>query len=306
LLEAEVYILILTKKLEEKQMSKPQKRYNIAEIAYPDIREIQKDSDIIMIPTGSCECHGQHLPLGTDTYQTHAIVKRTAELCGVPYCDPVMYGYSPHHIREVGGGIGTVTLRANTYNALMYDIGRSCIHMGFNKIIYVVGHASNLKVMDGMLRQLRYDTGAMVGTCRPFAERYLGVVEDILVGGPEDTPGWHSGELETAQVMAYDESLVRMDRAQECKAITPEWLPKEFKKNDGLPSISLDGYEYFSFMMEHEDFAPEAIMGNPFHATKENGEKCIEAYAQHMAKALTLLKPLKVDVHQREFVNRAL
>ena len=287
-------------------MSDKKRSYNIAELAYPDIRELQKESDIIMIPTGSCECHGQHLPVGTDTYQVHAIVKRTAELTQIPYADPLMYGYSPHHIREVGGGIGTFTLRASTYNAMLYDMGRSAIHMGFNKIIFIIGHASNMKVIDGVLRQLRYDTGAMVGFARPFAERYIGVLEGILEGGPEETPGWHAGELETAQVMAWDESLVRMDRAEVCVAQTPEWLPKEFQKNDGLPVINMDGYEYISFMMEHEDFAPKAIMGNPFRASKEKGEKCIEAYAQHLAKAFNLLKPVKVEVTQREFTNRAL
>ncbi|HWR24275.1 MAG TPA: creatininase family protein [Feifaniaceae bacterium] len=287
-------------------MNEPVKRYNLAELAYPDIREFLKESDIIMIPIGSCECHGQHLPLGTDTYQLHAIVKRTAELTNIPYIDPLMYGYSPHHIREVGGGIGTMTLRASTFNAILYDLGRCAIHAGFSKIIYVVGHASNLKVIDAVFRQLRYDTGAMVGYAKPFAERYMGVVKDILEGGPEETPGWHAGELETSQVMAWDESLVRMDRAEACVAKTPDWLPPEFKKNDGLPVINLDGYEYISFMMEHQDFAPKAIMGNPFRASREKGLRCVEAYAQHLAKAFNLLKPLKVEVHQREFVNRAL
>ncbi|OQB24372.1 MAG: Creatinine amidohydrolase [Firmicutes bacterium ADurb.Bin182] len=287
-------------------MSKPVKRYNLAELAYPDIREFLKESDIIMIPVGSCECHGQHLPLGTDTYQLHAIVKRTAELTNIPYTDPLMYGYSPHHIREVGGGIGTMTLRASTLNAILYDLGRCAIHAGFNKIMYIFGHASNLKVIDAVLRQIRYDTGAMVGYAKPFAERYMGVVKDILEGGPEETPGWHAGELETAQVMAWDESLVRMDRAETCVAKTPDWLPKEFKKNDGLPVINLDGYEYISFMMEHQDFAPKAIMGNPFRASKEKGERCVEAYAQHLAKAFNLLKPIKVEVKHREFENRAL
>jgi creatinine amidohydrolase len=44
------------------------KRYNLAEMAYPDIQEFLKDSDVIMIPFGSCEMHGQHLPLGTDSF----------------------------------------------------------------------------------------------------------------------------------------------------------------------------------------------------------------------------------------------
>ena len=282
------------------------KRYNIAEMMYPDIQEFLKESDVIMIPFASCEMHGQHLPLGTDTYQCVAITQRAAELANVPYTDCLMYGYSPHHIREPEQGIGTITLRADTLNAVLYDIARSVIHHGFNKLIFVCGHASNMKVTDPLIRRIRYETGAMVGMVRPWAERYLGVVAEFLDGTPEDTPGWHAGELETAQVMAYDESLVRMDRAEKCKAHAPEWLPEGFKKNDGLPTVALDGYEYFSFAMEHQEFAPKGIMGDPFMGTKEKGEKCIEAYAQHMAKALELLKPIpwKDKIIQREFVNR--
>jgi len=282
------------------------KRYNLAEMAYPDVQEFLKESDVIMIPFASCEMHGQHLPLGTDTYQCIGVTRRAAELANVPYTDCLMYGYSPHHIREPEQGIGTITLRAETLNAVLYDIARSVIHHGFNKLIFVVGHASNMKVTDPVLRKIRYETGAMVGMVRPWAERYLGVVADILTGPPEDTPGWHAGELETAQMMAYDESLVRMDRAEKCKAHAPAWLPPEFKKDDGLPSVALDGFEYFSFAMEHQEFAPKGIMGDPFAATKEKGERCVEAYAQHMAKALKLLKPIpwKDKITQREFVNR--
>lgn len=287
-------------------MSEIKKRYNIAEMAYPDIQEFLKESDVIMIPFASCEMHGAHLPLGTDTYQCIAITQRAAEMANVPYTDCLMYGYSPHHIRQPNAGIGTITLRAETLNAVLYDIARSVIHHGFNKLIFVCGHASNMKVTDPLMRKIRYETGAMVGMVRPWAERYLGVIEEFMDGPPEETPGWHAGELETAQVMAYDESLVRMDRAEICKAHSPEWLPKSFQKNDGLPVVKIDGYEYFSFAMEHSEFAPKGIMGNPFRANREKGLKCVEAYAKHIATALEQLKPIPWGdkITQREFINR--
>lgn len=285
-------------------MSEIIKRYNIAEMMYPDIQEFLKKSDVVMIPFGSCEMHGEHLPLGTDTYQVAAITKRAAEIADVPYTDPLMYGYSPHHIRQIESGIGTITLSADTLVNVLYDIGRSLVHHGFNKLVFVCGHASNLKITDILIRRLRYDTGAVVAMVRPFAERYLGIIEEYMDGTPDETPGWHAGELETSQVMGYDESLVRMDRAKIGVAHAPDWLPEEFTKQDGTPGVKLDGYEYFNFAMEHWEFAPEGIMGNPFRATPEKGKKCIEAYAQHVAKGLELLKPVKVDIKQREFVNR--
>jgi creatinine amidohydrolase len=285
-------------------MEEIKKRYNLSQMAFPDIQEFLKESDVIMIPIGSCEMHGKHLPLGTDTFQAEAIAQRAAEIANVPYTDPLMYGYSPHHIRELNAGIGTITISARTYNDFLYDIGRSLIHHGFGKLMFVAGHASNLKIIDPLIRKLRYDTGAIVGTFRAFAERYLAVVKDYMEGGPEETPGWHAGELETTQVMAFDESLVRMDRAKVGVAHAPEWLPKEFTKTDGTPGVMLDGFEYFNFAMEHQEFAPDGIMGNPFRASKEKGEKCVEAFAQHLAHGLELLKPIKVDIKNREFIDR--
>ena len=285
---------------------KIKKRYNIAELAWPDIREFQKDSDIIMIPFGSCELHGAHLPNGTDTFQCRAIVQRAAEIANVPYTEPLMFGYSPHHIRQPNSGWGTITLRSQTLLDVLYDIGKSCIHHGWNKLMYVSGHSSNLKITDPLMRKMRYETGALIALCHPYAESYLGIIKEYMDGPEEETPGWHAGELETAQIMAYDESLVRMDRAKKCKAKSIDWLPAEFSKKDGNWGVELDGYEYFYFPMEHYEFAPEGIMGDPFRATKEKGQKCIEAYAKHLAKALELLKPLKWGdrIKQREFVNR--
>ena len=45
-----------------------------------------------------------------------------------------------------------------------------------------------------------------------YAERYIGLIKDVMENPPEETPGWHSSELETSQMMAYNEKLVRMER----------------------------------------------------------------------------------------------
>ena len=68
---------------------------------------------------------------------------------------------------------------------------------------------------------------------KPYGERYLGLVEDILENPPEETPGWHASEQETSIMMAYDESNVRMERAVEARAHAPEWMPPGFAKSDG-------------------------------------------------------------------------
>ena len=181
--------------------------YNLGELSPVDIREYLQEKDVVMIPIASLEQHGPHLPLLTDTIQAEEITRRAAAKAQVLYTPTVWMGYSPQHMYDPGAGTGTITIRPNLLLELWYDVGRSLIHHGFNKLVFVNNHGSNAKIVEPLLRRLRYDTGAMVAMSRLYGERYLALIDDIMENPPEETPGWHSSELETSQVMAYDESL---------------------------------------------------------------------------------------------------
>ena len=163
--------------------------HNLLDLAPPDIAWFQERSDLILIPIGSCEQHGAHLPLGTDTITALEVSRRAAEKADVPYAPPLWAGYSPQHLREPESGVGTITLRASTLNEVLYDIARSLIHHGWNKLVFVNGHGSNTKVIDPLLRRIRYDTGAFVALYKPYAERYIGILDGLLENPPEETPG---------------------------------------------------------------------------------------------------------------------
>ena len=185
----------------------------IMDLAPPDIAWFQERSDIILVPIGSLEQHGAHLPLGTDTITALEVSRRAAAKADVPYTPPFWAGYSPQHLRDPESGVGTVTLRASTFCEVLYDIARSLIHHGWNKLVFVNGHGSNTKVLDPLLRRIKYETGAFVALYKPYAERYIGMLDGLLENPPDETPGWHASELETSQVLAHNSSLVRMDRA---------------------------------------------------------------------------------------------
>ena len=93
----------------------------LLDLAPPDIAWFQERSDIVLIPIGSCEQHGAHLPLGTDTITALEVSRRAAEKAQVPYAPPFWAGYSPQHMREPETGVGTITLRASTLNEALYD-----------------------------------------------------------------------------------------------------------------------------------------------------------------------------------------
>ena len=276
----------------------------LLDLAPPDIQWFLDRSDIVLVPIGSCEQHGAHLPLGTDTITALEVSRRAAELADVPYAPPFWAGYSPQHMRDPEAAVGTITLRAQTLNEALYDVARSLIHHGWNKLVFVNGHGSNTKVIDPLLRRIRYETGAFVALYKPYAERYIGMLSDLLENPPDETPGWHASELETSQVLAHDAGLVHMDRAAEDRAAAPPWLPDTFLKQDGAPDVEFQGYQYFVFPMDHGEFSKSGVIGNPMRATAEKGEEAFTRFAKHLAAAIDEFRPLEVTISRRVFEER--
>ncbi len=280
--------------------------WDLGNLTITDIREYLEHKDLILVPVASLEQHGPHLPLYTDTITAVEVSRRVAEQIAVLHTPPIWMGYSPQHMHEPGLGRGTITVRSSTLSAVMHDVARSLIHHGFNRIIFINGHGSNIKVVDPVLRQLRYETGALIGFVKPYMERYTGILVGLMESPPEETPGWHASELETSQDLAWNEDIVRMDRAAFTKAHIPDCLPDSFAKKDGMPDVEFEGYTYFNFPMDHHEFIESGVIGNPLRATKEKGEESFRRLSEHVARGVLELMKVPVEVHTREFVDRVL
>jgi creatinine amidohydrolase len=280
--------------------------WDLGNLTITDINAYLAQKDLIIVPMASLEQHGPHLPLYTDTVTAVEMSKRVAELIAVLHTPPIWMGYSPQHMHRPGMGRGTITMRSSTVLAIMYDTARSLIHHGFNRIIFMNGHGSNVKIVDPILRKLRYETGALIGFVKPYMERYYGILSGLMENPPEETPGWHASELETSQDLAWNEGFVRMDRAEHTKAHVPEFLPRTFAKKDGMPDVEFEGYTYFNFPMDHHEFIESGVIGNPLRATREKGEEAFRRLSEHVARGILELMEVPVEVHDREFIDRVL
>ena len=280
--------------------------WDLGNLTYVDIREYLKEKDTILVPMASLEQHGPHLPLYTDTITAVEVSKRVAEMIAVLHSPPVWMGYSPQHMYAPGSGRGTITVRSSTLLNLIHDVARSLIHHGFNRIIFINGHGSNVKVIDPVLRKLRYETGALISFVKPYMENYVGILKGLMENPPDETPGWHSSELETSQDLAWNKKLVRMERADFTRAHIPDFLPKTFAKKDGMPDVEFDDYKYFTFPMDHHEFIESGTIGNPMRATAEKGEEAFRRLSEHVARGVLELMKVPVEVHTREFVDRVM
>jgi creatinine amidohydrolase len=269
-----------------------------------EVRMWLEKTDIALVPVGSCEQHGPHLPLMCDSISAWEIARRAAKKADVPHTPLVWTGYSPHHMGTAGMGRGTITVRASTFVNLLSDIGKSLIHHGFNKIIYVNGHGSNFKVIEPVIRRIRYETGALAAVYKAFAERDITLVRDLLENPMSEAPGWHASEIETSQCMAYDPNLVHMEWAVKEFVRAPAWMSDKFSKIDGSATVAYEGFEGLFMANDHHEYSRSGVVGNPFRASKEKGDKIFERFANNLAGIINELKKVEVKVHTRDFFER--
>jgi len=275
------------------------------DMAYVEVADYLKACDVVMVPMGSLERHGAHIPLGCDTLTTWGVVVRAAEMAKVIYTPIIPYGYSPHHMHLIGEGTGTITLSGETYRRVVYDIAKSLIYHGFNKVVFVTHHGSNSKVVDEILRKIRYESGAFTCWYKTPTEREYNALKGIIEGPPEETPGWHSGEIETATCLAYDETLVDMNLAKQDRTHAPKWMGPAFSKRDGSGMVEFMDTEQAWVPMEHHEYSDTSTIGNPFRGTKEKGIKYFEFSAKHLAAFLEEVKKFPIKATNREFNNRS-
>jgi creatinine amidohydrolase len=230
------------------------------ELSVPDIEQLDRDRTVLVLPIGSVEQHGRHLPLGTDTMLAMSVCCAAAErLDGkVAVLPPPWYGLSPHHMRFAG----TVTLRAETLIALVEDIAASVMAHGFRRLLVVNGHGGNVGVIDVLSSTLGHK---FQDKSRIAALTYFQLARSAIAKLRKSKPGGmgHACEFETAMMQHIRPELVAADRA---KGTYPD-TGSAYLSTDLLGDSRVRTYHDFSELSE------TGTLGDPLLATPEAGNR---------------------------------
>jgi len=120
------------------------KRCLIEEMTPEEITEALRTVDTVLVPLGTIEQHGPHLPVGTDVLIPMEIAKRVAEKGKVLVAPPIYYGNSLS-MEEMRG---VVTITPEALATLLFDLCKSLAKQGFRKIVFLNGHGGNVQVLD--------------------------------------------------------------------------------------------------------------------------------------------------------------
>lgn len=224
-------------------------------------------SPIVIIPVGSTEQHGPHLPVQVDTILVTEIARRSAEL--VAAAEPVhvlptlWVSLAEHHMAFPG----TLTLDFATFQQVLRCLVRSLKRQGFGRVLILNGHGGNSLPLAVIVNELAHEFGLRVAAATYWMAAAASFA-DILEAQPNVR---HACEAETAMMLALQPELVDMDaaRALECPA---------------------DGFGEDGGMQQYRAFAewtPTGVIGVPALANAEKGERLLNAAATAIAARLT-------------------
>jgi len=244
--------------------------------SWQEISEMEREDRVVLIPLGSTEQQGFHLPLGVDTYVAEKIAVDAAQKTGALVAPIIPFGYSAWFMEYPG----TITLKMETLIQLIREYCESLITHGFRKFIFINGHRGNSPAIDVIAREfkLHYDlTLAMVevwAVANALAKRCESLQEKVFK---------HGGEVMTSIMMAIDPDLVDMKRAK-TEYLKSTKHPFEIKSTLGpaeFQGIPVNFYE------KARRCTATGTMGDPMAANPETGKWLlseIESFLERMIK----------------------
>jgi len=237
----------------------------------PEITETAaRDGSVLVLPVGSIEQHGSHMPVGTDTILVDAVAHRSAERVRqeVPLLvtPPIWSGYSPHHM-SFGG---TITLEHDDMVDIVEQIVDSALENGFDGLLLLNGHGGNGSLISSAT--------SIIGTEHPevevlgltyfqLASSFIEQIRDTELGGMG-----HAGEFETSLMLYLRPELVQEELIEGTDMDEP--YPQGTK--DLLAGGPLSVYRDFS------EYSESGAIGDPTVASAEKGERILDLLCEEM------------------------
>ena len=216
-------------------------------------------SDLVIIPVGSVEAHGHHLPLGTDIFSPRLFCERIDKKIGdeIWIAPEIPYGQS----YDLSIYPGTIHIPSDVMADYVYYVGKSMFNNGMKKIIFFNGHGGNINALN-----LAGEKLVPLGADIAVINWWLDYSDEILT---VTTGQGHAGEDETSAILYYDEKLVHMDKAT---------------KNSRKPLIKV------RYKDRGKEVFENALTGDATLASKEKGEKIFNLLEDKIIEFIHIMK----------------
>ena len=254
------------------------KGFFLERLTWPQALEAFKTTSVAVLPTGSNEQHGQHLPTGTDWMVAKELARRVGERANVIVTPVLPIGYAKYHTVFPG----SLSLREETLKNVLVDICDDLLKYGITHILVVNGHGGNKNALRHCGEYLRQRCVPM-SVCSWWEMAHVADPSLNMIG--------HADYIETAAMLATAPELVDWSKA------------KNHKNRDLTPNLKLDNLNVVRFkngvltingvmtdvtdtgdMLEYGESPAQNYDLEPTIATKEMGEMMLDRLADYLAE----------------------
>jgi len=235
----------------------------LADRSWPELGSYFDAESLALVPVGSTEQHGPHLPEATDHLIAESLAREAADRSGYLCTPTVNVGVSPHH-RQFHG---TMWVDAPVFREYMESLTRNLSYHGIDRVIYVNAHGGNVDHLREVGRRLR-DSESMYAVEWMWNESIPELVDDLFeVNGP------HGGPKETAMIQHIAPELVHEDRLDAAR----DGGLVDWESGVGRQHGARTFYDAI-------DNTGNGVLGDQTDATAEKGERMFEAATEQLIK----------------------
>lgn len=247
-------------------ISKKTERVWFDELSMKEVKKVAKAGKVVIIPVGSVEEHGGHLPLCTDSLQPEHVALEVAKKTKCLVAPPLRYGVC----NSTRNFPGTISIGFESLYKVIRDILEEFIRNGFTRILVLSGHADQAHMAALRLaaqevmrfhRQESSPRKTRIMVCSDYDFAYE------LKGKYFDEKDGHAGTIETSRIMAIRSDLVKREGK------------KSFPK---LPR--------FEIVADPERYFPSGVIGDPSMASAKKGRMINRYVTKEVIKLVEELK----------------
>ncbi|WP_193308562.1 creatininase family protein [Halorubrum halophilum] len=241
----------------------------LADHTWPELGESLSEQSVALVPLGSTEQHGPHLPLATDHLIAEGLASAAAEATGAVRTPTVTVGVSPHH-RQFPG---TMWVDPPEFRDYVESFTRNLAYHGIDRVIFVNAHGGNVQHLREVGRRLHEDETAYAIEWM-WDESIPALVDDLF-----EHNGPHAGPKETAMITHLAPDLVRTDRLEDAR-------------DDGLVHLDesdavVHGARTF---YDAVDNSANGAFGDPTDVTPDKAERLFEAASDQLVQLVEWLE----------------
>ena len=247
----------------------------IADLTWPKAEEYFQNNDTLILTVGSIECHGRHLPLGTDTYIPERILELLDTRTNVAMAPVIPFGACDSQTDYPG----TVSLGTDVLYAVLSRIAEGYRKFGVRRFAVLNGHGGNIPVLDRLSLDLHREGCLMVQL------NWWLMAWDL-------NPAWkggHGGAEETAGMLAVRPELVDASSIEDLVLKDPS----DKIRSTGFKTVRFENVE-LPMTRPVRDITDNGWIGpdHPSLATREWGEDMLTSVADYIARFLEAFREI--------------